>query len=159
MQQMLRWMQQYLQPVWILFADAFIGQSPRRFAAHRLDAQESDSPGFQMCCDSKFWMLNRFAASCLPLYQRPSKTQTNFHRCCGCCIWCWWRGVEACISCKFGLFGGCSKPSLVPEEPIEQFALTESYVPPKVLEVHNVRVDWSWLWCIGLLQCNPGWQD
>lgn len=80
----------------------------------------------------KWAMLGRLASALLPPYYRPSRLEEALHSVGRPLVWLWWRIVELLLTLQCGLwsrFG--TRPSLVPDSPIEIDAFGEAVMLPR----------------------------
>lgn len=80
----------------------------------------------------KWAMLNRLTSTLLPLYYRPSALERAVHGAGRPLVWLWWRIVERLLMVQYGLgTRGGTRPSLVPELPIEIDGFGEAVMLPR----------------------------
>lgn len=80
----------------------------------------------------KWAMLNRLTSTLLPLYYRPSRLERCVHTLGKPLVWAWWRLVECLLIAQYRLGSARgTRPSLVPQVPIEFDAFGEAVMLPR----------------------------
>jgi dimethylaniline monooxygenase (N-oxide forming) len=80
----------------------------------------------------KWAMLNRLTSALIPLHYRPSVLERALHTVGRPLVWLWWRVVERLLIAQYGLGSRHgSRPSLVPNLPLEFDAFGESTMLPR----------------------------
>ena len=88
----------------------------------------------------KWGLLNRLTVSVIPPYKSPSPLERRIHTIGRPLVWLFWRSVELllCLQLKlWSRFG--TRPSLVPDEPVEIGAFSEATMVPRPEFYRSVR--------------------
>lgn len=88
----------------------------------------------------KWAMLNRLTSTLIPLHYRPSTLERCVHGLGRPLVWAWWRVVECLLIAQYGLGSrGGTRPSLVPQAPIEYDAFGEAVMLPRPAFYRQLR--------------------